>query len=99
MDLSRRSLLASGGVLAGLTAVGLNGRPSSADSSSRVDVVVIGGGLSGLTAARELKRQGHRVRLLEAKDHIGGRMVNQRVAGNGVIDLGGQWGGKTHHRF
>ena len=60
---------------------------------------MIGAGLCGLIAARELKRQGHSVLLLEAKDHVGGRMVSQRVAGNGVIDLGGQWGGKTHHRF
>lgn len=68
-------------------------------NDSSVDVVVIGAGLSGLIAARTLKRQGKTVRVLEAKDHIGGRMVNQRVAGDGVIDLGGQWGGKTHHRF
>ena len=39
------------------------------------------------------------MRVLEAKSRIGGRMVNQATAGNGVIDLGGQWGGKTHHRL
>ena len=43
-------------------------------NDSSVDVVVIGAGLSGLIAARTLKRQGKTVRVLEAKDHIGGRV-------------------------
>ena len=95
MDLTRRSLLTTTGALAGLTALGVNSRPSNSAENKTVDVVVIGAGLSGLIAARELKKQGRRVRLLEAKNQIGGRMVNQRVAGNGVVDLGGQWGGYT----
>lgn len=99
MVISRRGLLASAGALAGLTAIGSNQPGRTQSDPNRVDVVVIGGGLSGLTAARELKQQGRRVLLLEAKARIGGRMVNQSVAGNGVIDLGGQWGGKTHKRF
>ena len=36
------------------------------------------------------------VALLEAKSIISGRMANEKVAGDCVIDLGGQWGGKTH---
>ena len=99
MSLSRRLLLSTSGALSALSAIGFSGRSSQAAEPSSVDVVVVGAGLSGLTTARELKRQGRSVRLLEAKSHVGGRMVNQRVAGNGVIDLGGQWGGKTHHRF
>ncbi len=94
MVISRRGLLASAGSLAGLTAIGSNQPGRTQSDRNRVDVVVIGGGLSGLTAARELRQQGRSVLLLEAKARIGGRMVNQSVAGNGVIDLGGQWGGK-----
>lgn len=37
--------------------------------------------------------------LLDAKSTIGERMVNKKVAGDGVIDLCGQWGGKTRYRF
>ena len=68
-------------------------------SGTSVDVVVIGAGLSGLIAARELVKNGKTVALLEAKSIVGGRMVNKKVAGDGVIDLGGQWGGKTHYLF
>lgn len=99
MHLSRRSLISSAGAIAGLVAVGSGSKARSADQGDSVDVVVIGGGLSGLISARELKKAGHSVTLLEAKDRIGGRMVNQGVAGDGVIDLGGQWGGKTQYRF
>ena len=96
MRLSRRSLLATTAV-AGAAIVGSSAQAKAARSGTSVDVVVIGGGLSGLIAARAIKRQGRSVLLLEAKPRIGGRMVNQAVAGGGVIDLGGQWGGKTHH--
>ena len=37
------------------------------------DVVVVGAGFAGLTAARELSRQGLTVHILEARDRIGGR--------------------------
>ena len=98
MRLSRRSLLTSTAA-AGAAIVGGSAQVKAARSGASVDVVVIGGGLSGLIAARAIKRQGRSVLLLEAKPRIGGRMVNQAVSGGGVIDLGGQWGGKTHHRF
>ena len=60
------------------------------------DVVVVGAGLSGLAAARHLTR--HRVRdiaVLEARDRVGGRTLNQPVAGGAVAEAGGQWVGPT----
>ena len=64
-----------------------------------LDVLVVGAGLSGLIAARRLQEQGLRVRVLEARARVGGRMVSHSLADGSVVDLGGQWGGSTHHRF
>ena len=99
MRLSRRSLLSGAAGLTGAVVLEQSAQGKGVRSDADVDAVVIGGGLSGLIAARAIKRQGRSVLLLEAQSRIGGRMVNQAVAGGGVIDLGGQWGGKTHHRF
>ncbi len=64
-----------------------------------VDVLVVGAGLSGLIAARRLQQQGRRVLVLEARTRLGGRMVSRTLSDGSVVDLGGQWGGTTHHRF
>ncbi len=45
------------------------------------DVIVVGAGLAGLTAARELVRAGRRIRLLEASDRLGGRVRTDRQDG------------------
>ncbi len=52
------------------------------------DVIIVGGGLAGLTAARELGHAGHRVLLLEARDRLGGRAYTGQLAGHDV-ELGG----------
>jgi monoamine oxidase len=64
-----------------------------------VDVVVVGAGLSGLVAARQLRRRSLRVTVLEARDRVGGRMVSRPTLHGARVELGGQWGGATHHRF
>ncbi len=46
-----------------------------------VDVAVIGGGVSGLTAAHELLRRGHRVVVLERQVRAGGNAISERVDG------------------
>ncbi len=61
------------------------------------DVLVIGAGLAGLTAARLLHEGGASVRVLEARDRVGGRTFSEKL-GNAVFDRGGQWIGPTQTR-
>lgn len=69
------------------------GKPVS--GAKKVDIVVIGAGLSGLIAARTLQKQGKSVLVLEANNRIGGRMHLQKTIEGGVLDMGGQWVGDT----
>ena len=58
----------------------------------RADVLVIGGGVAGLVAARVLSRAGARVALLEAGSRLGGRLHTERVAGwEQAIELGAEF--------
>jgi monoamine oxidase len=61
------------------------------DAASReADVIVVGAGMAGLAAAQELMRQGLKVVVLEASDHIGGRTKNTGV-GDESFDQGAAW--------
>ena len=55
-----------------------------------MSIIVIGAGISGLAAARELTEQGHEVTVLEARERIGGRVHTEREDGH-VTDLGASW--------
>ncbi len=61
-------------------------------------VAVVGAGLSGLVAARELQRRGVDVFVLEASDRVGGRAMSATSALGSRLDVGGQWIGHDHHR-
>ncbi|HEY8293765.1 MAG TPA: NAD(P)/FAD-dependent oxidoreductase [Micrococcaceae bacterium] len=54
------------------------------------DVVVIGAGPSGMTAAWELKKAGLSVVVLEARDRVGGRTWTNVIDG-ATLEIGGQW--------
>ncbi len=62
------------------------------------DVIVAGAGLAGLVAARDLDRGGATVIVLEARDRVGGRLLNGELPGDEVIELGGQWIGPAQKR-
>ena len=54
------------------------------------DVVVIGAGVAGLTAANRLRAAGLRVAVLEARDRVGGRTWTNDIDGV-TLEIGGQW--------
>jgi monoamine oxidase len=64
----------------------------------RVDVAVVGAGLAGLVAARDLLAAGLSVLVLEARNRVGGRLLNHELKGGAVVEVGGQWVGPTQDR-
>lgn len=63
-----------------------------------VDVVVVGAGIAGLSAARELVSADFSVAVLEARDRVGGRTESREFAG-ATFDVGGQWIGPAQKRM
>lgn len=80
---SRRALLGGAAALAVA-----NRRPAAAAAGS---VIVVGAGVSGLKAARDLHDAGWSVTVLEARDRIGGRIHTDESALGVPIDLGASW--------
>ncbi|MGZ4576872.1 MAG: flavin monoamine oxidase family protein [Mycobacterium sp.] len=66
---------------------------------SEVDYCVVGAGFAGLTAALRLKRAGHSVALLEARDRVGGRTFTEYRPDGTWIDRGGAWIGPGQDRI
>ena len=73
----------------------LTGAGSSAAPVVSADVVVVGAGLAGLTAARKLVAAGHSVVVLEARDRVGGRTLNHDIGSGHVAEAGGEFVGPT----
>jgi monoamine oxidase len=63
-----------------------------------IDVVVVGAGLAGLAAARDLAAAGKSVVVLEARDRVGGRTLNATTSDGSVVEVGGEWIGPGQDR-
>jgi monoamine oxidase len=103
-QLTRRQLFSGAALGAGAVALSPALSPAVAASaapaggaSRSADVVVVGAGLAGLSAARTLTAAGRSVVVLEARDRVGGRTLNHPLPGGHVGDLGGTWIGPTQN--
>ncbi|MEP6632796.1 MAG: FAD-dependent oxidoreductase [Luteimonas sp.] len=97
-DPSRRRFLQAAG--AGLVLAGCASVPKPLAPAGD-DVVVVGAGIAGLTAAWRLRQAGVRVRVFEAQNRIGGRMFSLRnhFPDGQVIELGGELIDSNHVRI
>lgn len=63
-----------------------------------VDVVVVGAGLSGLTAAQKLLAGGKSVLVLEARNRVGGKVLNKRLNNGDITEVGAEFVGPTQDK-
>jgi monoamine oxidase len=101
-QLSRRTLLGVAGLsVGGVAALAEKAAAGSLQGSlpAKVDVVVVGGGISGLVAARKVARRGRSVLLVEARERVGGRVLNHRLDDGSVIESGGAFVGPTQNHI
>ncbi|GAA4118367.1 FAD-dependent oxidoreductase [Nocardioides fonticola] len=115
--LTRRTLGAAALGAAGVPALGALGSlgtvAAAADATgprglqgrlpAKVDVVVVGAGIAGLVTARDLARTGASVLVVEARDRVGGRVLNHHLGGRPrsahTIESGGAFVGPTQDRI
>src|SRR5881409_2317638 len=89
--ITRRGLIRAAAAGAAVAAL-----PKSGYAAARTaDVIVVGAGLAGLTAARQIVAAGRSVLVLEAKNRVGGRTLNEDIGNGQVADLGGTFIGPT----
>ncbi|MDX6743090.1 flavin monoamine oxidase family protein [Actinocorallia sp. A-T 12471] len=101
-SLSRRRMLggavASAASLAALPSSGASAAPGDPGEPVEVDVCVVGGGLSGLTAARDIVAAGKSVVVLEGRDRAGGRVYGMTLGDGSVTEGGAEFIGPTQDR-
>lgn len=66
---------------------------------NRSDVIVLGAGLAGLSAARDLTAAGADARVLEARNRAGGRVYQTELPDGRLMQLGGEVVGPSHTAY
>jgi monoamine oxidase len=106
---TRRTLIGTAAAGAAAAALPIAARAdqaaeASSDATSstfpkKADVIVVGAGLAGLSAARAVAAAGHSVIVLEARERVGGRTWNRPLEGGSYIDAGAEFVGPTQDRI
>src|SRR6058998_537176 len=89
--ITRRGLIGAAAAGAAVAALPKSGRAAVRSAN----VIVVGAGLAGLTAARQIVKAGRSVIVLEARDRVGGRVLNHLLANGAYAELGGMFTGPT----
>jgi monoamine oxidase len=98
--ISRRRLLGASAAAGLGTILGRAPSAGAATASSRsADVAVVGAGFAGLTAALRLVRAGRSVIVLEARNRVGGRALNQPIGGGEISERGATFVGPTQNHI
>ncbi len=98
--ISRRRLVGSAAIGTAGLAIGTDRAGARPRQSRRsADVVIVGAGFAGLTAALELRAAGKSVIVLEARSRTGGRVHNHRIGEGEISERGGTFTGPTQDRL
>jgi monoamine oxidase len=99
---TRRKLIQAGATGAAAGAVAASPAQAAGATASKrtrprrnADVIVVGAGLAGLTAARQVRAAGKSVIVMEAQNRVGGRTLSEDIGGGEIADLGGTFIGPT----
>src|SRR2546423_14877263 len=84
---TRRRLIQTGAAGAAAAALATAAPVDARKRKRTADVIVVGAGYAGLTAAHKVAAAGRSVIVLEARNRVGGRTLNHHLPGKGWSEL------------